>query len=195
LFHLHESQLIPTMEKRANDAIQPYWSKMKQELCDKCKQIGGSGDGSGGGLTLAQQDELMECITSYPIFVFEKQHFVSKPVPAEERCLAIRSNGAQCERAKKRGEQQFCSTHCKMTPQGIAPGPVPIVREGEETTNPRIRREVFIQDVRGIAYYVDKEGNVYKTEDILDERPQPRIIAHYLRDAQGVVTIPELGLF
>ena len=39
--------------------------------------------------------------------------------------------------------------------------------------------EVHIQEINGILYYIDKNNNVYKTEDILCNSKNPRIIAKY----------------
>ena len=47
--------------------------------------------------------------------------------------------------------------------------------------------------IKGIVYYIDKFNNVYKTEDILEGRENPRIIAKCVRE-NGKCTIPELGL-
>ena len=54
--------------------------------------------------------------------------------------------------------------------------------------------EVFVEEIRGIVYYIDKYNNVYKTEDILEGVENPKIIAKCVKD-NGVCTIPELGLF
>jgi len=39
--------------------------------------------------------------------------------------------------------------------------------------------EVQIQEIKGILYYIDTSNNVYKTEDILCNSKNPRIIAKY----------------
>jgi hypothetical protein len=49
-------------------------------------------------------------------------------------------------------------------------------------------------DIRGIVYYIDGHLNVFKTEDIVHSRPNPAIIARAVRDAEGVLSIPELGI-
>jgi hypothetical protein len=39
--------------------------------------------------------------------------------------------------------------------------------------------EVIAKEIDGIVYYVDEFKNVYKTEDILNEKENPQIIAKY----------------
>jgi hypothetical protein len=39
--------------------------------------------------------------------------------------------------------------------------------------------EVSAREMDGIVYYVDEFQNVYRTEDILNEVENPKIIAHY----------------
>jgi hypothetical protein len=53
--------------------------------------------------------------------------------------------------------------------------------------------EVFAEEIFGIVYYVDKQNNVYNTEDILEGKPNPKIIAKCIKQS-GVITIPDLGL-
>ena len=45
----------------------------------------------------------------------------------------------------------------------------------------------------GIVYYVDKSNNVYKTEDIIEGKQNPRIVAKYVKDG-AKYKIPEFGL-
>jgi hypothetical protein len=61
----------------------------------------------------------------------------------------------------------------------------------DELTSKKL--EVVAEDVGGIVYYIDKYNNVYKMEDILENKENPRIIAKCVRK-NGKVSIPELGL-
>ena len=54
--------------------------------------------------------------------------------------------------------------------------------------------EVFVQEIQGINYYIDKNGNVYKTEDIVSNSKNPLIIAKYNKNVKGDYQIPEFGL-
>jgi hypothetical protein len=42
--------------------------------------------------------------------------------------------------------------------------------------------DVFAQDICGIIYYLDNFNNVYKTEDILENKQDPQIIAKYTKE-------------
>jgi hypothetical protein len=55
------------------------------------------------------------------------------------------------------------------------------------------KKQVFAEDINGIVYYIDNISNVYKTEDILQEKQNPEIIAQYVKD-NGRYSIPEFGL-
>jgi hypothetical protein len=52
---------------------------------------------------------------------------------------------------------------------------------------------VVAEEIFGIVYYIDDANNVYKTEDIMQDKPNPDIIAKYVRQ-NGRITVPELGL-
>jgi hypothetical protein len=53
--------------------------------------------------------------------------------------------------------------------------------------------EVFAEEIFGIVYYIDKFNNVYKTEDIVEGKQNPQIIAKYVKN-NNRYTIPSLGL-
>ena len=40
-----------------------------------------------------------------------------------------------------------------------------------------LNADVVAKDIHGIVYYIDQFNNVYKTEDILNEKKNPEIIA------------------
>jgi hypothetical protein len=54
--------------------------------------------------------------------------------------------------------------------------------------------DVVATNISGIVYYIDKFNNVYKTEDILEGKIDPAIIAK-AKVVNGQICIPELGLF
>lgn len=86
------------------------------------------------------------------------------PPPPNMRCIAICSDKKQCTRVKKRG-CLLCGTHAKAMAE-----PVQKMKAVE----------VWVEDINGIAYYLDKNGNVYDTEDVLENRQNPRIIGRYM---------------
>ena len=98
--------------------------------------------------------------------------------------MAKRSNGEQCTRRKKDG-QMFCGTHIKGTPHGH----VNSAEDGPVQTTKKV--EVWIQDFKGISYYIDEKMNVYQTEDIISNKRNPKIIAKYVVD-NGEYIIPTI---
>lgn len=116
---------------------------------------------------------------------FQKRKRVKNVVPQFDRCSARRASGEQCTRRRKEGNE-YCGTHVKGTPHGEVEGKP----EQEQTT----KVEVFLHEIHGINYYIDKETNVYKTEDILSNSKNPKIVAQYVKNIKGEYTIPEFGL-
>ena len=39
--------------------------------------------------------------------------------------------------------------------------------------------ELWAQDIQGIVYYIDKNNNIYKMEDIISNKSIPQIIGKY----------------
>jgi hypothetical protein len=67
------------------------------------------------------------------------------------------------------------------------------LNEGVGLESKKINSEVVAEEINGIVYYIDQEKNVYKTEDILKEKENPKIIAKW-EMVNGKYTIPEFGL-
>ena len=99
--------------------------------------------------------------------------------------MAKRANGEQCTRRRK-GELQFCGTHSKGTPHGIA--------NAEKTYEEQNRNvELVAQEIRGIVYYIDRFGNVYNRK--MYYNPKKTLgYCKYVKDEQGYYSIPQLGL-
>jgi hypothetical protein len=97
-----------------------------------------------------------------------KRKRIKNIVPLFDRCVAKRATGEQCTRRKKEGEG-YCGTHIKGRPHGC-------VNETDETVVTNKKVEVWIQEIKGIVYYVDANKNVYDPEDILANKINPRII-------------------
>ena len=63
-----------------------------------------------------------------------------------------------------------------------------------ETCSPCTKSiDVAATNIMGIVYYIDKFNNVYKTEDILEQKLDPEIIAKYTV-INGKICIPAFGL-
>jgi len=100
-------------------------------------------------------------------------------VPVDERCCARRANGERCTRRKKEGSD-CCGTHFKGVPHGVVSDmdlPISLTK-----------REVWAEEINGIVYYIDATENVYKTEDVLKNKPNPSIYAKWKKE-DGIYTI------
>lgn len=174
------------MEKRINDQLKQYLSKFKDDVRDKIVEL---------GLGETERiNELLEFVYEYNRLTFEKEDFmkrrrVKNSVPMENRCNAKRANGEQCTR-KRRDDCEFCGTHYKGTPHGIATNDN---ASAASTSNEAVTLEVFAEEIGGIVYYIDKSKNVYKTDDVLQAKLNPGIIAKWEKSGDKY-TIPEFGL-
>ena len=156
------------MEKRLSERIEDYVALMKTSLMKKIDEIGANE---------SDKTVLYDFIKSYDEFQVEKADFQKRKrsqntVPSFLRCLSKRSDGEQCSRRKKEG-CDFCGTHSKGSPHG---------NFVENVVMKKV--EVWVQEICGIIYYIDKEMNVYKTEDIINNKPNPRVIAKYEKNGE-----------
>ena len=174
------------MEKRINEQLKGYLSKFKDDIRDKIVEL---------GLGETERiNELLEFVYEYNSLSFEKEDFmkrrrVKNAVPMENRCNAKRANGEQCTR-KRREDCEFCGTHYKGTPHGIATNEN---ATAESLSNEEVTLEVFAEEIGGIVYYIDKLKNVYKTDDVLQAKLNPVVIAKWEKNGEKY-TIPEFGL-
>jgi len=115
---------------------------------------------------------------------FQKRKRVKNSVPTQIRCCAKRANGEQCTRRKK-NENEFCGTHTKGTPYGKVEtnlGEVSIVK----------KRDIWVQEIKGIQYFIDNERNIYNHEDIMNNKHNPSIICQYIKSDDDKYSIPQL---
>ena len=184
--HLQSTLRYNKMEKRINDQLKQYLSKFKDDVRDKIVEL---------GLGETERiNELLEFVYEYNRLTFEKEDFmkrrrVKNSVPMENRCNAKRANGEQCTR-KRREDCEFCGTHYKGTPHGIATNDD---TSSASMSNEAVTLEVFAEEIGGIVYYIDKFKNVYKTDDVLQAKLNPGIIAKWEKTGEKY-TIPEFGL-
>lgn len=170
------------MEKRLNVKLEEYITTFKNGIRDKLVELN-MGD-------VKKTAQLMEYIYDYNRLTLERDDFVKRKrvknsIPEVNRCVAKRASGEQCTRRRK-DDCEFCGTHSKGTPHGL-------VNDTDSNILPNQQMEVFAQEIRGIVYYLDKFGNVYKTEDVMSSTENPRIIAKYVLNGTQY-TIPEFGL-
>lgn len=171
------------MEKRLNSKLEGYFKDFKDNVRRKIIDCNMQDD--------PKATTLLEYIYDYNRLVLEKEDFVKRKrvknsIPENNRCMAKRANGEQCTRRRK-GELQFCGTHSKGTPHGVSN-----VEDTHEERN--VELELIAQEIRGIVYYIDKFGNVYSTEDVLQSKENPQVIAKYVKDDDDHYSIPQLGL-
>jgi len=169
------------MEKNINKRIDTYISEFKNEMWKKIASMGFS--------EKEKVNELLEFMYEYTKLSLTKDDFskrkrVKNCIPELNRCNALRANGEQCTRQRK-DNCEYCGTHSKGA----------VVGTTSATSKNEIQKkiEVFAQDINGIVYYIDNDDNVYKTEDILEEKTNPVIIAKYVKTESGY-SIPEFGL-
>lgn len=118
---------------------------------------------------------------------FQKRKRVKNVVPQFERCIAKRATGEQCTRRKKE-DSCFCGTHVKGTPHGV------VEEDANDDTLNAKKVEVWVQEIKGINYYIDNENNVYLPEDIISNKNFPRKIGKWTYNDNDGYSIPELNL-
>lgn len=117
---------------------------------------------------------------------FMKRKRVKNIVPAQHRCHAKRANGEQCTRKKKMG-CDYCGTHTKGVPSSImdddANGSSSAIKVSQQNVN------VWVQNIKGIEYFIDAKNNVYKHEDVIENSANPQIIAKCSKNESGLYSI------
>ena len=171
------------MEKRVNKQIEDYVGVFKDEIKAKMLEL----NFDDGGKT----SELLEFIYEYNRLILNKDDFIKRKrvknaIPTSNRCTAKRANGEQCSRRKKDG-CDFCGTHSKGVPHGL----MSALEAADETSQ---KMEVFAKEICGIVYYIDKFSNVFNTEDVMNGKDNPRIIAKYVVSSENDYSIPQLGI-
>ena len=123
-----------------------------------------------------------------------------KPTPTTEGGVVPLAPKKKCARKRKpavKKQQQPVitapmnasadTTNPTSTPPTIAPIVVPTA------PTKKVKLEIFVQNIHGIVYYVDKFNNVFNTEDIIARKECPAIIAKYEKTDDDVYSIPEFG--
>ena len=178
------------MEKNINKKIEQYQldfkNLIKKWFEDNDAEIISSADKQ-------LKSEFLQFVFDNPSLVFEKEDFIKRKrikniVSSDNLCIAKRANGEQCTRSKKNEHEQFCGTHIKGTPHGE------INNNVDDKSKNITKIEIWVQEIKGINYYVDSMNNVYKPEDIISNKPNPAIIAKWSLSDTGVYKIPSFGI-
>jgi hypothetical protein len=59
---------------------------------------------------------------------------------------------------------------------------------------PTKKKEIWVQEIKGIDYHIDNENNVYKHEDIISNKQNPSVIAKWTLTEEGQYKIPDFGI-
>jgi hypothetical protein len=170
------------MERRINKKIEAYITAFKEDVKERAEELGLTNNNS--------LSSLVKFVYDYDRLVLVKEDFmkrkrVKNSVHLADRCCAKRANCEQCTRRRKDGSE-YCGTHLKGTPHGIC--------KSEDNEKPQGQKiEVWVQDIQGIVYYIDKNNNVYQTEDIYTNKTNPKVIAKYVKNGD-IYSIPEFNI-
>jgi hypothetical protein len=155
------------MDKRMNQVLETYLIQFKNHIKQKATELDFS--------EKSKVNDLLEYVYEYERLTFSKDDFVKRKrvqtsIPDDSRCIANKSCNERCTRRRKYGSE-YCGTHHKHT-----------TPEGQE---PVKKMDVIAKEMEGIVYYVDDFQNVYRTEDILNEKENPQVVAKYEQLAGG----------
>ena len=157
------------MENRINKKVETQVGQFKQDV----KQWF---DDNNSAISESKKSDFLKFIFDYQAIKlttddFQRRKRVKNVVPSSIRCCAKRANGEQCTRRKK-DDDEYCGTHSKGTPYGKA--------DNSESNSTTLKKcEVWVQEIKGIQYFIDNNFNVYNHEDILQNKTSPEVIGHY----------------
>ena len=120
--------------------------------------------------------DFIQYMNDFPNLELEKEDFqkrkrIKNNVPDYNRCIALKFNGERCSRKQKTNETCFCGTHMKGAPYGTI--------EKESQVPKKQKVQLWLEEINGISRYIDKNFNVYSSEDIINASQSPRIIGKY----------------
>ena len=188
-----QEQPTRTMERRINARIEAHSFGFKQEIAARFEAVRLKYVAAAVNTQCA---EMQREYTAIMNFIYEadklkltkddfaKRKRVKNAVPMFDRCHAKRANGEQCTRRKKEG-CMCCGTHAKGTPHGMF--------DGLDAPSTNIKVETWVQDIKGIMYHIDAQGNVYDPEDIVANKMNPNVIAKCVKNEHGTYSIPSFN--
>ena len=161
------------MEKRISTKVNDYLDNFKLQIKTWVEEK--------NDVDFETKSDLLKFIYDFDSINLDKDDFIKRKrvksiVPQYLRCMAKRANGEQCTR-KKKDEACYCGTHDKNRPHGI-------IDKNDEDEQKLKKVEVWLQEINGILYYIDKDNNIYKTEDIISNKINPNIIAKFKLDGE-----------
>jgi hypothetical protein len=179
------------MERRIGTKIESYIIEFKDAISSKIRELGTGSTDSTNPANAALENvckQLTSFVYEYEKLKLVKEDFMKRKrvknmVPIQQRCLAKRANGEQCTRKKKEG-CDYCGTHTKGAPCSIM--------DQDQSDTPKPNQEsinIWVQNIKGIEYFIDGSHNVYKHEDVINNSTNPRIIAKYAKNESGAFSI------
>ena len=156
------------MEKRVQNKVNTYFKNLNNDLIDWCNTNKDNND-------YISYESIIEYLNSkeqicLDITDFQKRKRTKNIIPQFTRCCAKRANGEQCTR-KRKEDITYCGTHEKNRPHGT-------IEDIKENLNIK-KKEVWLQDINGILYYIDNDNNIYNNEDILNNVTNPEVLYKY----------------
>jgi hypothetical protein len=134
-------------------------------------------DSSGANHT----NEFLQFIYDYNSVEFNQLDFkrrtrVKTTIPAYDRCRGLCLNSERCTR-KKLNDSEYCGTHIKGIPYG---------KINDEPIEVKEKTQIWLEEICGIHQFIDKNGNVYDTADVMDSNNKtPRIISQWTKNDKG----------
>jgi hypothetical protein len=173
------------MENRITKKVNTYLGVFKQDVKDWFEKTDTNSVGE------YNKSDFLQFIFDYDALSLSKDDFAKRKrvkniVPAQFRCCAKRANGEQCTRRKKEGEE-YCGTHIKGIPYGK------IDCEIEEQCLTK-KRDIWVQDIKGIQYFIDAYNNVYNHTEVIANKINPEVIAKYVKINDDQYSIPEYDI-
>lgn len=170
------------MEKRVSAKVNEYQDKFKLDIKSWVETK------TDKNMDFNVKSELLQFIYDYEALSLNKTDFskrkrVKSHVEHYLRCQACRADGCQCTRRKK-DDSLYCGTHDKSRPHGS-------IENGQLHDNSMTKINVWPQEINGILYYIDDNNNIYRTEDIITNNVNPKIIAKYKHGDFGEYIILE----
>lgn len=180
-------QIHKKMEKRLNKKASTFINSFKEDIQNKFDSLGLLNTNNNN----EDINSLLLYIKNYEELNFDqsdtqKRKRIKNIVPQFDRCCAKRANNEQCTRRRK-NDHEYCGTHIKGIPHGF------ISKNDSEQSNNIEKVEIWTQDIGGIIYYIDKNNNVYNTEDIMNNHINPSVIAKCEYNGE-TFTIPQFNI-
>lgn len=179
------------MERNINKKVEQYQVEFKNDIKKWLQTESAKITSTKGAEDLTSK--FLQFVFDYNSLLFNKDDFqkrkrIKNIVPSNDLCIAKRANGEQCTRRKKDENSDFCGTHIKGTPHGEMNSIM------DDKAKNMSKVEIWVQEIKGINYYIDSLNNVYKPEDIISNKQNPSVIAKWSLSEEGVYKIPLFGI-